>query len=54
MQPILGNPSIRLNQPLLMTEALVKEIFSLPVFPELTDTEVEIVENTIRSFFNAN
>jgi dTDP-4-amino-4,6-dideoxygalactose transaminase len=54
MQPILGNPSIRLTQPLLMTEALVKEIFSLPVFPELTDTEIEIVENTIRSFFNAN
>ena len=50
--PIDGQPQIRADQPLSTTEALAGEIFSLPIFPELTDSEVEMVEQTVRKFFD--
>ncbi|MBI3783515.1 MAG: DegT/DnrJ/EryC1/StrS family aminotransferase, partial [Deltaproteobacteria bacterium] len=33
------------------SEKLAGEILSLPVFPDLTDDEVEHVANSVRSFF---
>ena len=33
------------------TEKQSKEILSLPIFPELTDEQVEYVINTVRAFF---
>jgi dTDP-4-amino-4,6-dideoxygalactose transaminase len=36
------------------TEAISREVVSLPMYPELTDDELVIVANSVRSFFAAN
>ena len=35
------------------TEAIVSEILSLPIFPDLADTSVDVVVRAIRGFFTA-
>ena len=34
------------------TEAYAKEMISLPIYPELNDSEIDIVINTLKDFFN--
>jgi dTDP-4-amino-4,6-dideoxygalactose transaminase len=36
-----------------VTEKIAKEILSLPMYPELTDAQIDFVSETIRSFFAA-
>ena len=40
--------------PLRRAELLAQEILSLPVFPDLTDAEVETVAGAVVSFFRTN
>ena len=51
-QAIEGAPRIRVPNSLDMTEKLASRIISLPVFPELTNLEIETVVRVVREFFN--
>jgi len=37
-----------------VTESIVKEILSLPIYPELSDFQIEYVVDTIKEFFKVN
>jgi len=41
------------SPPLPRAERLAREVLSLPVFPDLTDTEIERVANAVAAFFGA-
>ena len=48
---INSEPRVKCGRSLAMTEMFSQTIFSMPIFPELTDSEVNAVETVIRGFF---
>ena len=50
--PVHLQPAYNQGQKLAVTENLSKEILSLPMYPELSDSDVQIIIDAVKGFYN--
>ena len=54
-KPLYKHKGLKLSKkPLKNTEKICNEIISLPIFPEIKDSEMNYIINTIKNFFKLN